>query len=459
MVAKPAFLEPTYKARRHDKAVIAHLLARPCAGVFGDPGVGKSGQTLATFHVLKKKNLIDKLLIVAPLNPIHQSWPGEIHKWGFPYRMVVLHGAQKDRLLNEDVDIFGINYDGLGWLSRNIERLLSKGKRWWMVLDESHRVKRTNTQRFKSLKPLLPLFGRRTILTGTPRPNGLEDLFGQVYCLDLGESLGKYITHFRREYFYPSGYGGYDWQPQEGAEQKVYEKLKGMLIRVDEKVLDLPPINDVPLPVRLPESARKIYKDLEREFVAELESATIIASNAGVKSAKLRQIANGFLYDGEHAWHGVHDAKIEAVLELLEALDSPLLIGYEFEADAQRLSKALKGAPIVGEYSASKRPALFGEFNAGKIPVLLAQTGSVSLGVNLQEACHHVAFFGLTWKLDDYIQFRKRVHRAGQKRSVTVHHIVAENSIEDKVMWPVLNRKDTGQLDFFLALKKAYLVR
>ncbi len=741
--------EPIYKARRHDKAVIAHLLARPCGGTFSDPGTGKTGQVLAAFHVLKKKKLLDRLLVVAPLNPIHQSWPGEIVKWGFPYQMTILHGPKKDRLLGEtDTDIYGINYDGLAWLKNHLDRLLAKGDRWWLVLDEcfvgstlvetahglrridsikpgdfvlssngqcepvrrvyrkfsevlvklvlsdgssitctpnhpfftdlgwvcagnlagrrlydpeavrvlqkrvpceirdfdetkkilreilrfeskmgsaresrsmgesnvercvaqisvkpqnwdtahprkqgqgepcsqkdatspddswwerayrsrttnagtilelamengishqlgekaawlsnllqgrlgiagekdryrggwgdaqslggestgfeenqnagktrvesvtyleqrsaeavydleidgpcphyfangylvhnSHKVKHTNTTRFKVLRPMLPRFHRRTILSGTPRPNGLMDLFGQVYCLDLGEALGRYITHFRRNYFYPSGYGGYDWIPQKDAEEKVYAKLKGMLIRVDEKVLDLPPINEVPVHIELPEEARKTYRELEKEFVAELENATIVAANAGVKSAKLRQAANGFLYDKTGVWHALHDEKIEAISNLVESLDSPLLVGYEFEADAERLAKALGDVPIVKDYSAAKRPALFAEFNAGKLPVLLAQTGSVSLGVNLQEACHHVAFFGLTWKLDDYIQFRKRVHRSGQKRSVTVHHIVARNTIEDRVMWPCLMRKEAGQMDFFTVLKQAYSIR
>lgn len=452
--------EPFYKARRHDKLVIAYFLSHPMSGAFADCGTGKTGQVLAAFHVLKKKGLIDRLLVVAPLNPIYQSWPGEITKWGFPYQMTVLHGHKKDKLLGEtDTDIYGINYDGLAWLKDHIDRLLAKGDRWWLVLDESHRVKRTNTTRFKVLRPMLPRFHRRTILSGTPRPNGLMDLFGQVYCLDLGEALGRYITHFRRNYFYPSGYGGYDWIPQKDAEEKVYAKLKGMLIRVDEKVLDLPALNEVPVHVELPEEARKTYRELEREFVAELAEATIVAANAGVKSAKLRQVANGFLYDKTGAWHALHDEKINAIIELVEALNSPLLVGYEFEADAERLSKALGGVPIVKEYTASKRPALFAEFNAGKLPVLLAQTGSVALGVNLQEACHHLAFFGLTWKLDDYIQFRKRVHRSGQKRSVTVHHIVAKNTIEDRVMWPCLTRKDAGQMGFFEVLKKAYSIR
>lgn len=452
--------EPHVTLMKHQVPAVAHLLRRPCGGLLMDPGTGKTLAVLAAYHALRKKKLVDKLIVFAPLNPLYETWPAEIAEWGFDFSIAMLHGSKKDEAIDKDADVYLINYDGIEWLADNIKRLLRHGKRWWAVFDESTKIKHTNTQRFKELKPLLPRFGRRSILTGTPIPNGYEDLFGQVYAVDLGEALGRFITQYRRDYFYPTGYGGYSYVLQEGAGAKIEKLLDGMFFRVDDSVLNLPPLHPVPKWVRLTPKAQRAYDSMKDEFVAELRSGLITAVNAGVKSGKLRQIANGFVYSKESdRFHKIHDEKIEAVEDLLEELQgSPLLVGYEFEADKERLALALEKRyrleAIDGNRARNKQR--FAAFNAGELDVLLCQTGAVAHGLNLQKRCWNVALFGLPWNLETYQQFIKRVHRKGQKHMVIAHHVMARGTI-DETVWSVLHQKDRRQAALLKALKRRYL--
>jgi SNF2 family DNA or RNA helicase len=443
---------------------VAFLLRRPAAGLVWDPGVGKTLALLLAFYLAKKKGVIDKLLVAAPLNPAYETWPAEVEKWKFPLSIGILHGSKKDRVLQEDHDIYVVNYDGLGWLSDRWPVIQKKRVRWWFCADESTKVKHTNTQRFKILRPLLEVFHRRTILTGTPSPNGLLDLFGQVYVLDLGERLGRYITHYKREYFYPAGFGGYDVVPQPDAEERIYKALDGMLYRVSDEVLKLKRMRVVPLYVRLPPAARELYKRFEVDFIAELKSGTVLtAVNAGVLSMKLRQVANGRVLDADDEVNEVHDAKIEVIVDLVEQLQgNPLLIGYGFTADAKRLAEALgtkRDGPaprIGGGVSRKEVTRLMAEFNVGRLPVLICQWDAVAHGVNLQQACHHIALFGLTWNLETYIQFNRRVHRKGQKRQVFVHHVIARDTVDEVVHERLIKKAET-QKKLLEAIKKRYL--
>jgi SNF2 family DNA or RNA helicase len=453
--------ECTYTARKHDAEAIRHLLRRPCGGLLEDPGCGKTGQIYAAFQILKKKKLVDKMLVLAPLNPVYEVWSdvptAELSKWGFPFTTTILHGDHKNERLDEKTDIYAINYDGLPWLSQNIKRLVKPKENWWLVIDESTKVKHSNTARFKALRPLLHLFARRTILTGTPNPNGMEDLFGQVYCVDLGASLGRYVTHYRREFFYPTGYGGYTWALQDDAEKRIYDRLGDMFYRVSDDVLDLPPHHRIPLYVKLPKKARKIYDEFEETFVAELESGVVTAANAGVKSSKLRQIANGQLYDGDGISHVIHDAKLDAVTDFVEDLQGkPVLIGYEFTADGERLADTLKMPLINSATSRKDKSAAFAKFNNGKLAGIVCQSGAAALGLNLQKACRHILRYGLPWDLEVDIQFGKRVHRSGQQQTVIDHHIMAHDTMDD-VVWKVLSSKNRNQKALLDAVQKRYM--
>lgn len=451
---------PTVEPRPYQEKGISHLLRNPHAGLLMDPGTGKTVCTLSAFWVLRRKRMLDALLVVAPLRPAYEVWPAEVEKWRFPFRVEIVHGGRKEQALDSDAEVYVINYDGLRWLSQS-GRLRKWLKRFpngvGLVLDESTKVKHTNTQRFKTLRDILPMFARRIILTGTPAPNGLLDLFGQVYCVDLGERLGRYVTHYRREYFYPTGYGGYSWVPQPGAEDRIYDRLDGMFYRVDDTVLGLPKLNEVEVVVHLPEPALKLYQQLERDFIIQLQSGVVTAMNAAVLTSKLRQVANGGLYDNSKIAHVVHTEKDEAIADLVDQLQgNPLLVGYEFTMDAARLKSTLHktlglDAVVAADYTPKNLRPILRDFNAGRVPVLIAQTASFAHGLNLQEACHTMALHGLTWDLESYIQFRRRVHRGGQRKAVTVHRVVAAGTVDYAVL-RALERKTTTQnalLDYF----------
>jgi SNF2 family DNA or RNA helicase len=449
--------EPTVKLEKYQATGVAHLLRRPAAGLVMDPGTGKTVTLLTAFYIMRKRKLMDKLLVVAPLLPAYEVWGPEIIKWNFPFKVVVLHGDHKEKLIREDADVYVTNYDSLGWFVKHWE-IFRKNYRWWFVADESTKIKHTNTRRFKTLRPMLNDFRRRSILTGTPAPNGLMDLFGQVYALDLGERLGEYITQYRRDYFYQTGYGGYTWMPQIGAEKKIFKKLEGLLYRIDDSVLNLKKIRYNNITISLPPKARTLYEKFEREFIVELKKGIrLTAVNAGVLSSKLRQISNGIVYDGEHLAHRVHEAKLEALEDLLEQLQgNPLLIAYEFTPDGERIAKKIKAPMIYGQTKPAERARILAQFNTGELPAIVCQSGVVALGANVQAACHTVAHFGLPWNLETYIQTNRRVHRMGQKKGVIVHHLIARDTVDELVV-KALRGKGNLQNRLFKAIKEHYL--
>lgn len=464
-----AYLPPAarpFRPHPYQKAAIKFCVGQGAAGLFLDPGLGKTSIMLATYKVLRAKGLVKKMLVVAPLRPAYSVWPGEIAKWADfnGFKWALLHGPEKDARVRGDADIHIINPEGLAWLFSTYGRkgplLRRTGSDPWpwdmLVVDESTRFKHTNTNRFKTLRPYLRHFRRRYILTGSPAPNGLMDLFGQVFILDGGASLGGYITHYRSTYFNPTGYGGYEWVIKPGAEKQIYEKLQPLVMRLSaEDYLDLPPLLYNTVEVDLPAKARGVYRQMEEDLVTVLESEVITAANAAAATNKCRQVANGGLYhEGGEKWTDVHEAKVEAVQEIVEELGGkPVLIAYEYAHDLSRLHKAFPGAPhIGGGVPASRFAAIERAWNAGEIPVLLAQPQSVAHGLNLQGTAATVIWHSLTWNLEDYEQFIRRVWRQGQKERVVVHHVVAKGTV-DEVVLETLQNKDRTQKSLLDSLK------
>lgn len=423
-----------------------------------DPGLGKTSCVLSAFWLLRRHEHVERIVVVAPLRPVYAVWPAEIEKWGFPFTVSILHGPKKMDAFDPNAEVWCVNYDGLRWFFTEVARRKIDLSKTWLVLDESTKVKHTNTQRFRTLKPWLPRFARRTILTGTPAPNGLMDLFGQVYTVDLGMRLGRFITHYRNRWFYPSGYGGYTWVPMPNADAEIREQLGDVCLRFSDEELGLPPYDPVTRNVILPPKVMTLYHELERDFIIALRDGVVTAVNAAVLSSKLRQLANGGLYDVDHNVQHVHDQKAEAVRDLLEEMSgNPLLVAYEFAHDMERLKRVIGDVPHVGGGVSGKESlALLSRFNAGKEPVILCQSSAVAHGLNLQEACHTVCWHSLTWNLEDYIQLIKRVHRQGQKRHVTVHHVVAKNTIDERVI-EVLAKKNQTQQALLSGLRRHYL--
>lgn len=445
-----------------------------------DPGLGKTSIALAIHMILKKQGIIERSLCVAPIRPMRITWPDELAKWsdfaGVKYR--ILHGPKKDKILEEvnndpSIDFVLINPDGLDWFTDENYKGVVPYKEVGadcLFVDEMTKFKNTRTQRFKFIKSILSTFKRRYGLTGSPVANGYMDLFGQMYLLDLGNALGRYITHYRQEYFYPTGYNGYDWQLQDGAEKRILARIKPLSIRMDaDDYLKLPELITNDIYVDLPSEARKAYDEMEEQMFTELDTGTATSSTMASVSMKCRQIANGSIYlDGpmstrKAGW--VHGEKVKALVDLIEQLQgSPLLVAYQFDHDMDAIWEALsydwnmvrptEQFPIMGKgISAERERQLEKLWNLGKLPYMFGQSSAISHGLNLQQNAFHVCWFGLTWNLEDYDQLIRRVRRQGNKaKTVFNHRLLARNTI-DSPMAGTLGGKAKMQNAMLQALK------
>lgn len=455
-----------WKPARYQMRAVKFMLSRQVAGLLLDPGLRKTSITLAAFKVLQRDGIAQRMLVIAPLRPCYHVWPAEIAKWrDFQHlKVAVLHGDKKDKLLARgDADVYVINPEGLPWLLRNG----AIGRRFFdvLVVDESTKFKDTRTQRFRLLKPLLGMFKRRYILTGTPTPKSLLDLFAQIYLLDRGQALGAYITHYRSRWFSPSGYGGYTWVPNDNADHEIAQRTTHLVLRMSEReYLQLPRLYTAPeLPpiyIDLPHNARRAYDEMENLLITNLQRREVTAANAAVASMKCRQIANGGLYVDDSPGDGssrkftnLHDEKVTATMELLEQLQGkPALVAYDFHHDLSRLHKALgKHTPVLPAASPKHEARIIDAWNKGDTPVLLANPQSVAHGLNLQGG-RAVVWHSLTWNCEHYDQFIRRVYRSGQTRTVFVYHIIARNTV-DEVMLQVVEQRQRDQQTLFKLLQ------
>lgn len=453
------------------KKAIKFLIEHGGAGLFLDPGLGKTSISLGAIKILKKEGFVEHVLIIAPLRVCFSVWPKEIKKWKDfnGLTCTILHGSDKEKLLEEKSDIYLINPEGLQWLLDPTHQRMKKISVDTLIIDESSKFKETSTKRFKTLKPFLPKFKRRWILTGSPAPNGLMDLFGQIYILDLGRAFSPYITHFRKNFFIPAGFGGYDWKIQQGAEAKINALIKPLVLRLDAKdYLELPQIVTNNIVVQLDKKTRKLYDTMEKEMIVELEGGkSALAVSAASASMKCRQIASGGLYFDDYdnddptpskkLWSHVHDFKTEALKDLVEEMQGrPLLVAYEFKHDLERLLKAFgKDTPYIGGGVSTKRSTQIEEaWNNDELPLLFGQPQSMAHGLNLQGGeCDTVAWYSLTWNYELYDQFIKRVARQGSKhKRVFVHHLVAEDTVDEAQIFAIKG-KCKVQKDFLDALR------
>lgn len=456
MPSVPASGKLVFNPHDYQRAGIEWLVTKSKSGLFYDPGLGKTICVLQAFDIRREKKICDKMLVIAPLLVAKHVWTDEIKKWGLLFKAVVLHGSKKDKLLQEEADVYIINYDGLEWFLKSFNP-----KRWkkaMLVIDESSKIKSTRTRRFKALKRMLPAFPYRHILTGSPVPNSLLDLFGQIYALDQGNALGQYVTHYRQQYFFQTGFGGYEWKILPGSSQRIYDKIAPLVMRIDaQDHIQLPKLVRAQIDVVLPDRARMIYDDLERDFITQLRNGVIIAKNAGVLSGKLRQVANGGIYHeqpGEKRrseW--LHDAKVDALVELIEELQGkPAWIAYYHQHELARLKEVFPQAEVMNPHDAT----IVKRWNAGEISVLLGHPQSAAHGLNMQGSGYAIIFFALTWSFEDFDQFVRRVWRQGLKSRVFLYTIVAKNTIDDVILGTLMSKKAT-QNDLFIALKKKYL--
>lgn len=451
----------------YQRQMISWLIEHPAAAMLAEPGLGKTACALKAFQMLRKAKGCNRMLVVAPLRVAQLVWAmeGELGKWSdfLGLKISLLHGDKKDEALNVDADIFIVNFDGLVWLTSNAlgersSRLTGLIKRGvdTLCIDELSKMKRPSTQRFKTLKPYLPKFKRRWGLTGSPASNGLLDLFGQMYVLDLGDSLGRFITHYRYRYFMPTGFGGYTWCLKHGAEAEIYAAMKDLALSMKaEDHLDLPDLIEQNIWINLPPKARKTYDELESDLITKIGTNVVTASSVAVASMKCRQVASGGVYNEERKAIVIHDAKTEALSDLVDELQgSPLLVAYEFDHDLQRIRKALgKDLPAInGGTTALQTKRYVEQWNAGELPILCGHPAAMGHGLNLQASGHHICWYSTTWNFEDYDQLIRRVYRQGQANRVFVHRILARKTVDEAIV-KALARKQRGQDALFAALK------
>jgi hypothetical protein len=433
------------------------MLERVAAGAFLAPGLGKTIIMLTVFYILQRRKLAKKMLVVSKRRIIYQVWPKEIKKWNLDFSICILHGSKKSQRLKEEADIYLINYEGLAWLQRQPKKLRSQFD--VLCLDESSMVKGWMSQRTGALKKMLSFFSRRYILTGSPIPNGYMDLFAQIFMLDAGDALGRFIKKFRNSYFMPSGFKGYGWTMQEGAQDKIHEAIEHLIIRYGNDELDLPPLIPDIRTVQLGEKARKVYRAMEEDFITNLNKGTIVASNAGVASGKCRQIAGGAVYPNvrKKGYEVVHEEKLDELENLLEELQGhPVLIAYEFDHERIRIQKRFPKIPHIGGGTSDKRSAyLEDKWNEGKLPALLGHPASIAYGLNMQGIAADLCFFSAGWNLEHHDQFKQRVWRQGQAKTVVCHYIMAEDTIDD-IISEAIEDKITTQNGLFAALQAKY---
>lgn len=469
-----------WKPTDYMKKAVQWILEHPACGLFLDPGLRKTSITLGAFRILKSQGMVRRMLVVAPIRVAYNVWPSEIEKWKQfqDLNVVVLHGADKcDELLDrEDVDVYVINPEGLDWLlgrpGKRRGQILPNNERFkrldcqMFVLDESSKFKNTQTKRFKILRPFLPKFLRRVILTGSPAPKNYLDLFGQVYIMDLGHSLGEYITHYRNKYFDPSGFGGYTWVLREGSKERIQDKVRPYVMRMEaEDHIQMPVLVENDIWVTLPPAARAIYDEMEDDLILILEGGDVLsAPTASAARGKCAQIAGGAVYKnpdglevrGKMDFVDIHTEKIEALKEFLdERQGQPTLVFYWYQHEAVRIQRALGGGiPNISEATLKHGKEIENAWNRNEIPVLLANPASVGHGLNMQEGnAQHVFWYTLPDDYDIYDQAIRRLRRSGNKSShVFSHRAMAVNTV-DVAKAKTLVKKGATQKDFLDAMK------
>ena len=394
---------------------------------------------------------IRKVLIIAPLRVASQTWPAEIKKWdhlkGLAYSVAV--GTEKERkdALMKRATLYIINRENIDWL---VSKSGIPFDFDMVVVDELSSFKSYGAKRFKSLLKMRPTVKRIVGLTGTPSSNGLMDLWAEFRILDLGQRLGRYITHYRSTYFVPDKRNAeiiFSYKPLPGAEEKIYSQISDITISMKSSdYLKMPEcvINEVP--VYLNEKEWSIYSKFRDEMVASLGEEEIDAANAAVLSGKLLQMANGAVYDENNKAHSIHDRKLDALEDLIEGANGkPVLVAYWYKHDLERIQKRFTARQI-------KTPKDIEDWNDGNIPVAVIHPASAGHGLNLQSGGSTLIWFGLTWSLELYQQTNARLYRQGQNETVVIHHIITKGTIDEDVM-TALSKKEKSQASLIDAVK------
>lgn len=473
-----------FERRPYQRLITAHILKHPRANVFATMGSGKTGSVLWSLNKMYQSGMLDdwdqenwsgdRVLVLAPLRVASGTWPAEQARWQFPALRVVdgtgSRQYREDVMLNDDANVVCCNYDILEWLVE------FWGDRWpftVIVADESTKLKsfrsKGGSKRARALGKVAHKKIKRFInLTGTPAPNGLKDLWGQVWFLDAGQRLGSSYQAFTDRWFVSVQEGTHhaakSYKPRSGADDEIHQKIADISLTVDAAEFfgcDKPIV--VPVVVPLPSKARKVYDQMEKELFAQLEAGEVEAANAAARTAKCLQIAGGAVYitggavyitgdDGEPSreWELVHNTKLDALESIYDELNgAPLLVAYQYQHDLARILKKFPEA--VGLAKGAKGNKQIEAWNRGELPMLCVHPASAGHGLNLQDGGHHLCFFSLTWNYEHYAQIIERIgpvrqHQAGHPRPVFVYQIQAEGTLDQVVQARVEGKEDVQQL-------------
>lgn len=431
----------------YQRRAINHLLTHPRAFLWLFMGAGKTPITLSVIKHLREHNIIRAALVLGPLRVVQSVWRQEAAKWRHlqGLKFTLIHGNPRERMraLARPADVYLTNYENLTWLSAQLQHYyINQGTLLpfdLLVLDESTKMKSVETRRYMALIPLLPYFNWRYGLTGTPASNGLEDLFGQFLAIDDGKRLGQNFYDFVAQYFTKSDFRGYRNTPTPEGEAYIHRVTSDIVLEMNQNdYLELPPfiVNDIM--VELPPQHREQYDRLERELFTELDNgAELEVTSAAAKTNKLLQFANGAAITNSETgeWERVHDLKLDALEDIIEeASGEPVLVAYNYRADAERIMKRFPYARNLSGLTGDAFNRTLLEWVGGGLRLLLAHPASAGHGVDrLQKRGNILVWFGLNWSLELTLQFNARLHRQGQSRPVVCHRILANDTMDEAV--------------------------
>lgn len=441
-----------FKPHKYQEFATNFIIENPISAIFLEMGLGKSVITLtAIYELMLERFEVDRVLVIAPLRVARNTWPEEIEKWshlkGLTYAVAV--GTEKERLeaLYSDAHIYIINRENVEWL---ITRSGIDFHFDMVVIDELSSFKSHQSKRFKSLMKVRPNIKRIVGLTGTPSSNGLMDLWAEYRLLDMGERLGKFIGRFRESYFDPDKRNQhmiFSYKPKPGAEEAIYEKISDITISMKgTDYLKLPDLVMNEMSVSLNQKEKETLDVMKRDLITTIKGEDITASNAAALSNKLLQMANGAVYDDNGSVTQIHDRKLEKLEDIIEAANGkPVLIAYWFKHDLLRIQNRFKVEVLTSSDSIKK-------WNGRKIQIAAIHPASAGHGLNLQAGGSTLVWFGLTWSLELYQQTNARLYRQGQTDTVIIHHLIAKETMDERVM-DALNKKNNTQSALIDAVK------
>lgn len=442
-----------YTPHNYQKYAAEFIENHKTAAIFLDMGLGKTIITLTAINNLCFDTFeVQKVLVIAPLRVARDTWSAEIEKWEhlkhLKYSIVI--GTETERLaaLNTPADIYIINRENVVWLVEDSGFPFDFDM---VVIDELSSFKSHRSKRFKSLMKVRPVIKRMVGLTGTPSSNGLMDLWAEFKLLDMGKRLGRFITHYRDEFFRPDKRNGqviFSYKPKDGAEDEIYRRISDITISMKAAdYLKMPECVMNEVKVNISEKEMKLYNSLKKDLVLAIANKEIDAVNAAALSNKLSQMANGAVYDENKNYIEIHNRKFDALEDLIEqANGKPVLVAYWFKHDLERIRKRF----YVKEIKSSKD---ISDWNNGKIPVAVIHPASAGHGLNIQEGGSTLIWFGLTWSLELYQQTNARLWRQGQKsKTVIIHHIISKGTIDEQIM-KALQSKERTQSALIEAVK------